>query len=100
MCIKLALIKELYYDARPNKSQLLQCIVVWPAEQQPPGLMYVTDRLSGETLFIQQENHTNVKAAAICTTRATVWVEQVPARNQTTYTSYKKLNANCIKIDK
>jgi hypothetical protein len=79
---------------------LLKCIVVWPAEQQAPGLMYATDRLLAETLFIQQENHTNVKAAAICTTWATVWVEQVPARNQTTYTSFEKLNANCIKTDK
>jgi len=79
---------------------LLQCIVVWPAEQQSPGLMYVTDRLLAETLFIQQENHTNVKAAAICTTWATVWVEQVPAINQNTYTSYEKLNANCITTDK
>jgi len=25
---------------------LLKCIVVWPAEQQAPGLMYATDRLS------------------------------------------------------
>lgn len=41
---------------------LLECIVVWPAA---PGLMYATDRLLTETLFIQQENHTNVKAAAI-----------------------------------
>jgi hypothetical protein len=80
---------------------LLQCIVVWPAEQQAPGLMHVTDRLLAETLFMQQENHTNVTAAvAICTTWATVWVKQVPFRNQTTYTCYEKLNANCIKIDK
>ena len=33
MCIKLELIKELYYDARPNKSQDLHCKTDIPLQE-------------------------------------------------------------------
>jgi hypothetical protein len=64
--------------------------------------MYVTDRLSAETFYIPQKKITTLmsKQQQSVPPGATVWVEQVPDRNQTTYTSYNKLNANCIKIGK